>query len=136
MRSSPIRFLREAGRHGRLALVAETLRAALNALAVAAPDWLVQITGPDWFKRYATRVEDSRFPQTRARRDEVGRRIGTDGMRLLGAVTSPDAPGMSLTTSPIKYRTNAIAPAAIGLPANSAKTHMRSIRPAASLRCG
>ncbi|MFB7534599.1 IS1182 family transposase [Streptomyces sp. NPDC056178] len=75
-----------------LEMVAETLRAALNALAVAAPDWLVQVAEPDWFKHYATRAEDSRFPRARTKRDEVGRRIGADGMRLLRAVTSPEAP--------------------------------------------
>lgn len=75
-----------------LELVAETLRAALNALAVAAPDWLVQIAEPDWFRHYATRAEDSRFPKARSKRAEVGQRIGTDGMRLLQAVFSPGAP--------------------------------------------
>ncbi|MFH9982665.1 IS1182 family transposase, partial [Streptomyces sp. NPDC017179] len=72
--------------------VAETLRAALNALAEAAPDWLTEIAEPDWFKHYATRAEDSRFPKARAKRDEVGARIGRDGMRLLQAVRAADAP--------------------------------------------
>ncbi|MFF7632597.1 transposase [Kitasatospora sp. NPDC008050] len=76
----------------RLELVAETLRAALNALAQAAPDWLVGVAEPDWFRHYATRAEDSRFPKARAKRDEVGLRIGRDGMRLLQAVFAPDAP--------------------------------------------
>jgi transposase len=75
-----------------LEMVAESLRAALNALAQAAPQWLVQVAEPDWFKNYATRAEDSRFPKSRAKRDEVGTRIGRDGMRLLDAVFSPGAP--------------------------------------------
>ncbi|MFH9662418.1 IS1182 family transposase [Streptomyces sp. NPDC017248] len=75
-----------------LELVAETLRAALNALAVAAPDWMVQVAEPDWFRHYATRAEDSRFPKARSKRAEIGQRIGTDGMRLLRAVFSPGAP--------------------------------------------
>ncbi|WP_437001757.1 IS1182 family transposase [Streptomyces sp. enrichment culture] len=78
----------------RLEMVAETLRAALNALAVVAPDWLAEAAEPDWFRHYATRAEDSRFPKAPAKREEVGRRIGTDGMRLLKAVTSPDAPAV------------------------------------------
>jgi transposase len=69
-----------------LEMVAETLRSALNALAQAAPDWLAEIAEPDWFRHYATRAEDSRFPKAHIRREEVGRRIGTDGMRLLEAV--------------------------------------------------
>ncbi|MCX4881281.1 IS1182 family transposase [Streptomyces sp. NBC_00847] len=75
-----------------LEMVAETLRSALNTLAQAAPDWLVEIAEPDWFRHYATRAEDSRFPKAHAKREEVGRRIGTDGTRLLEAVFSPQAP--------------------------------------------
>ncbi|MDT0381853.1 IS1182 family transposase [Streptomyces sp. DSM 42041] len=72
-----------------LEMVAESLRAALNALAQEAPQWLVQAAEPDWFRNYATRAEDSRFPKSRTKRDEVGARIGRDGMRLLEAVFSP-----------------------------------------------
>ncbi|MEV7889571.1 IS1182 family transposase [Streptomyces sp. NPDC002817] len=72
--------------------VAETLRAALNALAQAAPDWLSQVAEPDWFRHYATRTEDSRFPKARAKRDEVGLRIGRDGTRLLEEVFAVGAP--------------------------------------------
>jgi transposase len=75
-----------------LEMVAETLRSALNALAKAAPDWLGKVAGPDWFKHYATRAEDSRFPGARTKRAEVGQRIGMDGMRLLQAVFSPQTP--------------------------------------------
>jgi transposase len=35
----------------RLALVAETLRAALNAVATVAPDWLQAITPLAWYER-------------------------------------------------------------------------------------
>ncbi|MEE1766794.1 transposase, partial [Streptomyces sp. JV185] len=58
-------------------------RAALNAVARTAPDWLGAHALPDWFTHYATRIEDSRFPKAQAKRVEVGRRIGADGMRLL-----------------------------------------------------
>lgn len=82
-----------------LEMVAETLRAALNALAAAVPDWLSEVAGPDWFRHYATRAEDSRFPKAPAKRDEIGQRIGSDGMRLLEAVTSSGAPA-ALRTVP------------------------------------
>ncbi len=75
-----------------LEMVCETLRSALNALAEQAPEWLAGIAEPDWFRHYATRAEDSRFPQARTKRDEVGLRIGRDGMRLLEAVFAPTAP--------------------------------------------
>jgi len=39
-------------------------------------------------------AEDSRFPRARSKQDEIGRRIGADGMRLLQVVTASDAPGL------------------------------------------
>lgn len=72
--------------------VAETLRSALNALAQAAPGWLAEVAEPDWFKHYATRCEDSRFPKSRTKRDEVAERIGRDGTRLLQALYSKQTP--------------------------------------------
>ncbi|MGZ3103539.1 IS1182 family transposase [Streptomyces sp. H72] len=75
-----------------LEMVTETLRSALNALAEAAPEWLVGVSDPEWCRHYATRAEDSRFPKARAARDAVGQRVGTDGMRLLEAVFASDAP--------------------------------------------
>src|SRR5919197_1450703 len=45
----------------RLELLAETLRAALNAVAAAAPDWLRARAPAPWFERYSRRIEDYRF---------------------------------------------------------------------------
>jgi DDE family transposase len=64
----------------------------LNAVARTEPAWLTVHALPDWFKHYATRIEDSRFPKAQARRAEVGRRIGADGMRLLRMIWAGDAP--------------------------------------------
>ncbi|GAA2798044.1 hypothetical protein GCM10010505_26370 [Kitasatospora aburaviensis] len=75
-----------------LEMVSETLRSALNALAQAAPEWLADVAEPDWFRHYATRAEDSRFPKAHAKRVEVGQRIGTDGTRLFQALCAPGAP--------------------------------------------
>jgi transposase len=47
----------------RLELVGETLRAALNALAGVAPGWLRRQAPPEWFDRYAARVEETRLPK-------------------------------------------------------------------------
>ena len=71
----------------RLELVGETLRAALNALAVAAPDWLRGIVPPDWHDRYDRRVEDMRLPDTPSKRDAYGAQVGADGFVLLDAWT-------------------------------------------------
>ncbi|MGW6705484.1 IS1182 family transposase [Streptomyces sp. NPDC054956] len=77
----------------RLELVGETLRAALNALAAAAPQWLVELADDEWFKRYSYRIEDYRLPQARTERIDKGNEIGNDGMRLLHAVFHPTTPG-------------------------------------------
>jgi len=46
----------------RIELLAETLRAAFNALAVTAPDWLRAVAAPDWHDRYDRRVEEICLP--------------------------------------------------------------------------
>ena len=76
----------------RLEQVAETMRVALDALAVAAPDWLRAHTPPDWFERYGRRVEEYRLPQGRDARAAFARQVGEDGMRLLADVFAPEAP--------------------------------------------
>ncbi|WP_432128812.1 IS1182 family transposase [Streptomyces sp. bgisy082] len=75
-----------------LEFTAETVRSALNAVAHAEPDWLRERVPADWLRHYATRADDSRFPQARSQRAEVGLRIGADGMHLLGMVRAADAP--------------------------------------------
>jgi transposase len=75
----------------RLELVAETLRAALNAVAVTAPDWLQTIASPEWFDRYSRRVEDSRLPRGNEARQEYAAVVGADGLRLLEAIDGPAA---------------------------------------------
>ena len=47
----------------RLEQVAETPRAALNAVAADAPAWLRTIAPPDWFGRYGRRIEEYRLPR-------------------------------------------------------------------------
>jgi hypothetical protein len=49
---------------------AETLRAALNALATAAPEWLREHADPEWFERYGRRIEDQRLPKGKVARTE------------------------------------------------------------------
>jgi hypothetical protein len=57
----------------RLELVGETLRAALNELATAAPDWLRGVAPVAWYERYAHRVEDHRLPRAEAEREAYAR---------------------------------------------------------------
>jgi transposase len=76
----------------RLESIGETLRAALNSLATVAPAWLADLVAPDWFERYATRVEEYRLPKGEAARTALGERIGADGHTILVAVYAPSAP--------------------------------------------
>src|SRR5499426_2714354 len=46
----------------RVELVAETLRAALNAVATLAPTWLQALPPLAWYERYSRRIEESRLP--------------------------------------------------------------------------
>jgi transposase len=70
----------------RLECVGETLRAALNVLAAAAPEWLLEQVTPDWFERYGARFEQYRLPKERVEQDELGATIGVDGYHLLSAI--------------------------------------------------
>src|SRR5262245_53806067 len=76
----------------RLECVGETLRAALNDLAVVAPDWLRQQITADWFERYGKRFEESRLPQEEATRYVYAEQIGRDGLQLLHALYHATAP--------------------------------------------
>lgn len=74
----------------RLELVAETLRAALNVLAVAAPAWLQHLAPLAWYERYSKRIEDSRLPREPAKRAAYAQTVGEDGFRLLDALDAEE----------------------------------------------
>ena len=84
----------------RLELVAETLRATLNALATVAPDWLQGLAPLAWYERYGRRIEDTRLPREQAPRDAYAQTVGADGFFLLDALDAPEAPE-GLRTLPI-----------------------------------
>ncbi len=77
----------------RLESVGETLRHALNCLAVAAPEWLRSQTLPEWVERYGRRFDDERLPESEKERQALAHTIGADGYRLLEAVSAGSAPG-------------------------------------------
>jgi transposase len=70
----------------RLESVGETLRAALNAIATVAPEWLREHAAPEWFDRYSTRIEESRLPKGQEAREQYAELIGADGSHLLSAL--------------------------------------------------
>jgi transposase len=73
-------------RLNRLERVGETLRAALNELAVVAPEWLRKLAPPQWYERYAKRVENYALPKSETARQELASVIASDGEKLLAAI--------------------------------------------------
>ena len=77
----------------RLELAGETVRAALEALAAAAPGWLAGVIDASWQEVYGQRIDDFRLPRSKAKRADLAVRYGRDGYHLLRQVHGPDAPG-------------------------------------------
>src|SRR5207237_1780422 len=65
--------------------VGETFRAALNSLAVAAPEWLMGQMQAGGVDRYEHRVEDDRVPAGTQAREHCGVAAGEAGSVLLRA---------------------------------------------------
>jgi transposase len=76
----------------RLEQVGTTLRQALNALAVAAPEWLRAQAPADWQARYGARIDEYRLPKAKQERQALAEQIGRDGHRLLAAIYAEGAP--------------------------------------------
>lgn len=76
----------------RLELVGETLRAALNDLAVRAPDWVRAVARADWYERYQRRSEQGRLPKGKEARESYAKTVGEDGFHLLDALAAPTTP--------------------------------------------
>jgi IS5 family transposase len=105
-RISGLGLLRASGRHrtdsthilaavrtlNRMEFAGETLRAALEALAAAAPAWLSPLVTADWARRYGTRIDSYRLPKGDNVRQEWAEQVGRDGFTILEAVYAPRAP--------------------------------------------
>ncbi|MGW1676306.1 IS1182 family transposase [Saccharopolyspora sp. NPDC002376] len=76
----------------RLEFLVETLRAALEALAAAAPDWLATHIDADWVARYGARADSYRLPAGQDKRVAMATRVGLDGFALLEAACAQTAP--------------------------------------------
>jgi transposase len=77
----------------RLQCVGETMRHALNSLAVAAPDWLQPRIRSEWLERYDHQLDDYRLPKKETERAALAALIGADGFALLEAIYATEAPG-------------------------------------------
>ena len=76
----------------RLELAGETVRAALEALAAAAPGWLATVIDESWQRVYGQRIDALRLPASEAGRMALAIQYGKDGYRLLDAVRAAAAP--------------------------------------------
>ncbi len=76
----------------RLVCVGETLRHALNCLAIVAPEWLLAHSQPEWVDRYGVRLEDWRLPSGEEDRQAWAQSVGQDGCSLLHALFESDTP--------------------------------------------
>lgn len=91
-RTDSTHVLAAVRRLNRLETVGETLRAALNTLALAEPDWLESQVTADWFERYGRRVEEYRLPKGEQARADYAALIGADGFHLPAALEAKTAP--------------------------------------------
>jgi transposase len=75
-------------------LAGESVRAALEALAAACPDWLAaRLCLPDWERRYGTRVSTwQRRAPGKAERDRLAVQYARDGYALVAACYEETAP--------------------------------------------
>lgn len=76
----------------RLTLVGETMRHALNTLALSAPAWLKPQIRAEWRERYERCFEQYRLPKATQERMELASQIGEDGRQLLKAIFDAESP--------------------------------------------
>ncbi|MGA5135415.1 IS1182 family transposase [Streptomyces olivoreticuli] len=87
----------------RLELTGESVRAALEALALAAPAWLASVTDvPELAHRYGERVNGWTMPASQTKRDRLAVVFGQDALALCRAVWSTDAPAWLREIEPVQ----------------------------------
>lgn len=75
----------------RLERVIETLRAALNQLSEADPQWVRAWTPLEWYERYGPRAESFHLPKAASQREALALQVGADGYALMDAIFDGDA---------------------------------------------
>jgi transposase len=73
-------------------LVGESVRACVEALAAAEPDWVRSCLDASWQRRYGARVDSWRMPASKTKRVALGADYARDGVALLRAVWDPGSP--------------------------------------------
>lgn len=76
----------------RLEMVGETMRHALNSLAVVVPGWLRAQAPAEWFERYSRPFSEWQLSHSETKREELAETIGQDGFDLWEMISqSPQA---------------------------------------------
>jgi transposase len=91
-RTDSTHVLAAVRRLSRVELVAETMRAALEALALVDEVWLAGVMPAAWADRYGRSVRHERQPSGAEALARYVEQVGQDGVRLLRAVRDPAAP--------------------------------------------
>ena len=81
----------------------ESMRAALNTVAVAAPEWLKSWVPEAWFKRYGPRYDDFRLPKGAEQFNALLLEVGEDGLLLLNKLYEPEAPAYLAELSAVEF---------------------------------
>lgn len=77
----------------RLELAGESVRAAIQALAAAAPGWVAEVVDvAGWSARYDTRIDTWRMPASQTKRDQLAVVYARDGYALIDAVYDHRSP--------------------------------------------
>ncbi|WP_328845928.1 IS1182 family transposase [Streptomyces sp. NBC_00258] len=92
-RTDATHVLAAVRRLSRLELAGESVRAALEEITEADPNWLVPLIEPEWAKRYGRKVEIGKVAGGKVAVRERAEEFGRDGQKLLTAVWAADAPG-------------------------------------------
>lgn len=76
----------------RVELVAETMRLALEAVAVYEPEWLRSVAQSHWYERYNRILTTFRLPRGKQKQQELAFGIGADGFYLLDRIQAKQSP--------------------------------------------
>ncbi len=74
----------------RLERVLETLRAALNQLSEADPQWVRGWVPLEWYERYGPRADSFHLPKDASKREALAVQIGVDGYAFMDAISGGD----------------------------------------------
>lgn len=86
----------------RLETLGETLRSTLNQIAIMAPSWLQELAPPEWYDRYAARIEEAKLPQKPQEKEAWIAAVAADGNYLLSSIYTSETHGWLWQTPPVR----------------------------------